>query len=134
MSRKGLIISITVLFLQNQKKTQITLKMLNDFEEGFEQHPVMGGYNRRRPFSTQNANDLHLHQQSIAVSNPFSQNRKYLFSEFQSIEMDLEKHRSIISSLLALDHNLLNEMEIRPRNIDSLTCSVQTLEQLWIYY
>jgi hypothetical protein len=38
MSRKGLIISITVLFLQNQKqnKTEITLKMLNDFEEGFE--------------------------------------------------------------------------------------------------
>ena len=45
--------------------------------------------------------------------------------------MDLEKHSSIISSLLALGHNLSNEMEIRPRNIDSLTRSVQTLEQRW---
>ncbi len=53
-------------------------------------------------------------------------------SEFQSIETDLEKHNPIISSLLALGHNLLNEMEIRPRNIDSLTRSVQTLEQRWV--
>ena len=40
MSRKGFIISITVIFLQdqktNEKRTEITLKMLNNFEEVFE--------------------------------------------------------------------------------------------------
>jgi hypothetical protein len=37
----------------------------------------------------------------------------------------------MISSLLALGRNLLNETDIRPRNIDSLTHTVQTLEQRW---
>jgi hypothetical protein len=88
--------------------------------------------NLQRSFSTQNANDLRLHQQSIAVSKSFRKKIESThFVEFQSIELDLEKHSSIISSLLALGHNLLNEIEIRPRNIDSLTRSVQTLEQRW---
>ncbi len=48
------------------------------------------------------------------------------------MEIDLEKHSTIISSLLALGHNLLSETDIRPRNIDSLTRNVQSLEQRWI--
>ncbi len=56
------------LFFCRIKKTEITLKMLNDFEEGFENirswmDTIEG--NLQRPLST---NDLRLHQQSIAVS------------------------------------------------------------------
>ncbi|CAF4828603.1 unnamed protein product, partial [Rotaria sp. Silwood2] len=46
-----------------------------------------------------------------------------------SIETDIEKHSTVISNLLAFDHNLLNETDISQRNIHSLSRTVQTLEQ-----
>ncbi|CAF4706389.1 unnamed protein product [Rotaria sp. Silwood2] len=49
-----------------------------------------------------------------------------------SIETDIEKHSTVISNLLAFDHNLLNETDISQRNIHSLSRTVQTLEQRWI--
>jgi hypothetical protein len=54
------------------KKTEITLKMLNDFEEGFENIRSWMDTteaNLQRPFNTQNTNELRLHQQSITVSD-----------------------------------------------------------------
>ena len=44
----------------------------------------------------------------------------------------MEKHHSSITTLLALGHRLLNDIEIRPRNVDFLTRSVQTIEQRWV--
>ncbi|CAF2856747.1 unnamed protein product, partial [Rotaria sp. Silwood2] len=51
------------------------------------------------------------------------------FDQFLSIETDIEKHSTVISNLLAFDHNLLNETDISQRNIHSLSRTVQTLEQ-----
>jgi hypothetical protein len=89
--------------------------MLNDFEQGSENIRSWMDtveINLQRPLTTQHTNELHIHQQTI--------------------EIDIEKHSSIISSVLALGHNLLNEPDVRPRNIDSLSRTVQTLEQRWI--
>lgn len=58
-------------------------------------------------------------------------NNQYIFFKFQTIERDIEKHSSVISSLIALGHNLLNESDIGSRNVDSLSRSVQALEQRW---
>ncbi|CAF5095833.1 unnamed protein product, partial [Rotaria sp. Silwood1] len=52
--------------------------------------------------------------------------------EFQEIETDIEKHSTVISNLLALGRNLLNETDISSRNVDSLSRTVQTLEQCWL--
>ncbi|CAF4219488.1 unnamed protein product, partial [Rotaria sordida] len=46
--------------------------------------------------------------------------------------MDIEKHSTMMNSLLTLGHNLLNETDIYPRTIDSISRTVQTLEQRWL--
>ncbi|CAF4651168.1 unnamed protein product, partial [Rotaria sp. Silwood2] len=100
------------------KKTEITYKMFNDFEQGFENiRSWMDTIeaNLQRTLTTQTANEFHIHQQSIAT-----------------IETDIEKHSTVISNLLALGHNLLNETDISQRNIDSLSRTIQTLEQRWL--
>ena len=92
--------------------------MINDFEEGFENIRSWMDtveISLQRPLTTQNSNEIRVHQQSLA-----------------SIEVDIEKHSSIISSLLALGRNVLNETESRPRNIETLSRSVETLEERWI--
>jgi len=94
------------------------LKMLNDFDEGYENLRVWLDTieaSLQRPLITENSNEIHAHRQSLA-----------------SIELDIEKHTSIITSLLALGHNLLTENETRPRNIETVARSVQTLEERWV--
>jgi hypothetical protein len=75
MLKKGLIfllgLLLKILFFRI-KKTEITLKMLNDFEQGFEDiRSWMDTVeaNLQRPLTAQNANELRLHQQSITVSD-----------------------------------------------------------------
>ncbi|CAF4071632.1 unnamed protein product, partial [Rotaria sordida] len=100
------------------KKTEIICKMFNDFEQGYENiRSWMDTIetNLQRTLSTQNTNEFHIHQQSISA-----------------IEMDIEKHSTIMNSLLTLGHNLLNETDISPRTIDSVSRTVQTLEQRWL--
>ncbi|CAF3482671.1 unnamed protein product [Rotaria sp. Silwood1] len=116
------------------KKTEITYKMFNDFEQGFENIRSWMDtveVNLQRPLTTQNTNEFHIHQQSIAVGNHFEK-RSITIVEFQEIETDIEKHSTVISNLLALGRNLLNETDISSRNLDSLSRTVQTLEQCWL--
>ncbi len=44
----------------------------------------------------------------------------------------MEKHSTIINTVLTLGHNLLKETSIHPENIESLSITIQTLEQRWI--
>ena len=37
-----------------------------------------------------------------------------------------------MSNLLALGHNLINESDVRPRNIDSIPRTIQSVEQRWV--
>ncbi|CAF1494179.1 unnamed protein product, partial [Rotaria sordida] len=100
------------------KKTEITCKMFNEFEQGCENIRLWMDTietNLQRTLPTQNTNEFHIHQQSIAA-----------------IEMDIEKHSTVMSSLLALGHNLLNDTDISSRTIDSLSRRIQTLEQRWL--
>ncbi|CAF4242102.1 unnamed protein product, partial [Rotaria sordida] len=48
-----------------------------------------------------------------------------------AIEGDIEKHRTIVSSVLSLGHYLLNEIDIRSRNINSIRRTIQSIEQRW---
>jgi hypothetical protein len=70
---------LLIKFFLRIKKAEITLKMLNDFEEGFENMRSwmdITEANLQRPMISQNTNELHLHQQSIAVSDLFRKTKK----------------------------------------------------------
>ncbi|CAF0984495.1 unnamed protein product, partial [Rotaria sordida] len=102
------------------KKTEIILKMFHDFEQGLENlrswmDTVETNLQRSLSINTSNANELRVHQQSIVA-----------------IEADIEKHSTIVSSVLALGHNLLSETDIRSRNIGSIPRTIQSIEQRWL--
>ncbi|CAF2655446.1 unnamed protein product [Rotaria sp. Silwood2] len=102
------------------KKTEMVLKMYHDFEQGLENlrswmDTVETNLQRSLSINTLNANELRSHQQSIVA-----------------IEADIEKHSTIVSSVLALGHNLLSENDIRSRNIGSIPRTIQSVEQRWI--
>ncbi|CAF4487048.1 unnamed protein product [Rotaria socialis] len=102
------------------KKTEMIMKTFHDFDQGLENlRSWMDTIETtlQKPVSVNklNANELRNHQQSVAA-----------------IEADIEKHSSVISSVLALGHNLLSESDVRPRNIGSIQRTIQSIEQRWL--
>ncbi|CAM4803210.1 unnamed protein product [Rotaria magnacalcarata] len=102
------------------KKTEMIMKMFHDFDQGLENlRSWMDTIETtlQKPVSVNklNANELRNHQQSVAA-----------------IEADIEKHSTIISSVLALGHNLLSESDVRPRNIGTIQRTIQSIEQRWL--
>ncbi|UJR08743.1 hypothetical protein I4U23_013000 [Adineta vaga] len=96
------------------KKTEMTLKMLNDFEQGSENirswlDMIEGNLQKQHQ-----TNDLPTYQQSIA-----------------SIETDIENNATAVNNLLTLGHNLLQDPDIHQQNVDSISRTVQTIEQRW---
>lgn len=90
--------------------------MFREFDQGFEHLCTWMDtieINLQRIPTTSNANDSYSHQQSI------------------NIEMDIENHSAAMSNLLSLGHSLLNETDMSPRSLESLSRTVQTLEQRW---
>ncbi|CAF4873186.1 unnamed protein product, partial [Rotaria sp. Silwood1] len=101
------------------KKTEIVLKMFHDFEQGLENlrswmDTIETNLQKSLSINTLNENELRAHQQSIIA-----------------IEADIEKHTTIVSSVLALGHNLLSEIDLRSRNINSIPRTIQSIEQRW---
>ncbi|CAF4870940.1 unnamed protein product, partial [Rotaria sp. Silwood1] len=102
------------------KKTEIVLKMFHDFEQGLENlrswmmDTIETNLQKSLSINTLNSNELRAHQQSIIT-----------------IEGDIEKHTTIVSSVLALGHYLLSEIDIRSRNINSIPRTIQSIEQRW---
>ncbi|UJR37453.1 hypothetical protein I4U23_030156 [Adineta vaga] len=101
------------------KKTEATLKILHDFEQNLEKLRTwmdMTETNLHKSFAstTFKTNELQNYQQSIAT-----------------IETDIENHSSVVNSVLALGRNLLNESDIRSRNIESIPRTIQSIEQRW---
>lgn len=47
------------------------------------------------------------------------------------IEIDIDKHTLAVSDILGMGRNLLNENEIRPRNIDSIPRAIRSIEERW---
>ncbi|CAF1318055.1 unnamed protein product [Rotaria sordida] len=96
------------------KKTEIVLKMFHDFEQGLENlrswmmDTIETNLQKSLSINTLNANQLRDHQQSIIA-----------------IETDIEKYTTIVSSVLALGHYLLSEIDIRSRNINSIPRTIQ---------
>ncbi|CAF3855305.1 unnamed protein product, partial [Adineta steineri] len=102
------------------KKTETILTMLHDFEQDLENLRTWMDTietNLQKPFSlnTFNTNELYNYQQLILA-----------------IENDMDNHNTIINNVLALGQNLLNESDIRPRNIDTIPRTIHSIEQRWI--
>ncbi|CAF1053347.1 unnamed protein product [Adineta ricciae] len=96
------------------KKNEMTLKMFNDFEHGTENirswlDLVEGNLQKQ-----QLTNDLPAYQQFLA-----------------SIESDIENNGPAVTNLLTLGHNLLQDPDIHAQHADSITRTVQSVEQRW---
>ncbi|CAF1567309.1 unnamed protein product, partial [Rotaria sordida] len=109
------------------KKTEIVLKMFHDFEQGLENlrswmmDTIETNLQKSLSINTLNENQLRDHQQSIIL---------YQFAMHSiGIEGDIEKDPTIVSSVLALGHYLLSEIDIRSRNINSIPRTIQSIEQ-----
>ncbi|CAF0831025.1 unnamed protein product, partial [Didymodactylos carnosus] len=101
------------------KKTETTLKTLHDFETGSENLRLWLDNvetKLQQPFSlsTFNAVEVRTHEEIL-----------------NTIESDIENHVTIINHILSLGQLLLNDNDIKPRNIDSLPRSMKTLETRW---
>ncbi|CAF0817762.1 unnamed protein product [Didymodactylos carnosus] len=101
------------------KKTETTLKTLHDFETGLESLKLW--YDNietilQRPLSisTFNTIEVRAHEETLAT-----------------MESDIERHEPVINQILSLGQLLLNDTDIKPRNVDSLPRSIQTLEARW---
>ncbi|CAF4199065.1 unnamed protein product [Rotaria sordida] len=84
--------------------------MFDDFEQGLENlrswmDTIETNLQKSLSINTLNANQLRAHQQSIILYNDKDSK--------SGIEGDIEKHPTIVSSVLALGHYLLSEIDIR---------------------
>ena len=47
------------------------------------------------------------------------------------MEIDIEKHSTIVNDVLGLGRSLLNESDLRSRSLSTIPRTIQTLEQRW---
>ncbi|CAF4217683.1 unnamed protein product, partial [Rotaria sordida] len=112
---------------QQKNMLKNVLKMFDDFEQGLENlrswmmDTIETNLQKSLSINTLNENQLRDHQQSIIL---------YQFAMHSiGIEGDIEKDPTIVSSVLALGHYLLSEIDIRSRNINSIPRTIQSIEQ-----
>ncbi|CAF4163427.1 unnamed protein product, partial [Rotaria sordida] len=111
---------------QEKNMLKNVLKMFDDFEQGLENlrswmDTIETNLQKSLSINTLNENQLRDHQQSIIL---------YQFAMHSiGIEGDIEKDPTIVSSVLALGHYLLSEIDIRSRNINSIPRTIQSIEQ-----
>ena len=73
---------------------------------------------------------------TLQMISDFDKGVETIRSWMQKVQSNLEvaKHAPIVSSILALGHNLVHESDIRPDNAEALSDRLHAFEQDWISF